>query len=336
MQGRFTVPLARATPRACVVCERPLDRTLSLTPRTDAPSRSTELYPLCLGPGCRELFDLTTGTTDAEFGRRLRARAKAWRDRRGWLAVRARLLETRAPVEAQENAAAFAAIGPREDLGPGPVLHLALPTGPARARPLSRRRRRAYAAVLDQVIADALAEDDPTAHTPGLPGPSVRPTPGGEAATNAAASALPGRLCGACGGGCCIAGGDRAFLSAATIRRVLAAHPGLGAAELRAMYLGHLAERTMPNSCVNHTRHGCALPRSLRADICNSFACDPLRSLLNALEDDRPVRKVVALRRRQNHWDQENPLAPHDIVDAAVLTDTKTTRLRKRKPEAAP
>jgi hypothetical protein len=113
----------------------------------------------------------------------------------------------------------------------------------------------------------------------------------------------------------------------------MAADAGLDAARLRAIYLGHLAPRTLAGSCINHTRLGCSLPRGLRSDICNTAACDVLMNLEDGLRADPPVRKVVVLRRRQNFWYRMLPPLNNDIVGAAVLTETKTTRLRPPKPE---
>jgi hypothetical protein len=124
-----------------------------------------------------------------------------------------------------------------------------------------------------------------------------------------------------------------AFLTEATIRRVLAANPGLDPEQLRDTYLGHLAPRTLAGSCINQTRLGCSLPRELRADICNTYRCDVLEELEDGLEADPPVRKAVVLRRRQNLWFRLAPPLPNDIVGAAVLTETVTTRVRRPRPE---
>ena len=112
----------------------------------------------------------------------------------------------------------------------------------------------------------------------------------------------------------------------------MAANPGLDPAKLRAAYLGYLPPRTIPGSCVHHTRGGCSLPRALRSDVCNSFACAPLKLLQSGLQADPPVRVVVVLRRRQNHWNQANPALNNDIVGAAVLTEGATTALRPPGP----
>jgi hypothetical protein len=328
MQGRFSVPLPTTTPRACVVCAAPVDGCAAPVPRKGA-APSAQSYPLCREPSCRFIFEQVGDVPEAEFLRQLKLGAERWRlahakKRRGEEEF-GRLVREQRVAEARGNAAAFAAIGPRADLGPEPTLQLVVPSGHGSSRPLSKRRRRAYAAHLDAIIAAATA-----------PAPPAQPSPVPEAlaspAPQAANSSLPGRLCGACGGGCCPIGKDQAFLSETTIRRVMAADPSLDPARLREIYLGHLAQRTLPGSCINHTRLGCSLPRELRSDICNAAACDVLVSLEDGLKADPPVRKVVVLRRRQNFWYRLLPPLNNDIVGAAVLTETKATRLRAPKP----
>jgi hypothetical protein len=299
-----------------------------MTPHKGAPAASTAFYPLCRDPGCRGVFEATAGATDADFARELHRRARTFRDGRAWMNRRAGLLRERAPVETRENAEAFAAIGSREDLGPGPSMQLVLPSGHRPTRPLPRRRRRAYAAHLDAVIAEAFEAAERPAGAPADP-----PTPDQDPA--GARSSLPGRLCGACGGGCCVFGTDTAFLSKDTILRVLAADPNLDPAQVRNLYLGRLPQRSIAGSCPNHTRDGCSLPRSLRADICNRFACRQLKTLVEGLRDDPPVRKVIVVRRRQSQWDEDNPTLQNDIVAAAVLTETASIRLKAPKPEGS-
>ncbi len=325
------VPLPTSTPRACVLCERLLDWRAALTPRKAVAATSPELYPLCQDFTCRMEFEQRGDMSAADFRRHLEWRAQILRDRR----ARARLRQERNEAEYHQADAVFAALAPRTDLGTPPDLRLVAPSGHAPLRPLSQRRRRAHIAHLEAIIAAALKRTEPI--IPAAPGQPtiVQPAPGPEAGpeVGAADSRFPERLCGVCGGGCCAGGGNHAYLSEATIQRVVAANPDLDFARLRAAYLGHLAQRTIPGSCVHHTRAGCSLPRSLRSDICNSYACETLKHLQISLQaKDPPVRKVVVLRRRQNQWKKDDPELNNDIIGAAVLTEATTTRLRPPKP----
>jgi hypothetical protein len=312
MQDRFTVLLPAAA-RVCVVCAEPLAPNQALTPRRGAPGASPERHPLCAEPACQSIFAQVEGLAAGEFRRQLAWRAARWREWRARLAREreedARLRRERLEAEAREAVAVFAAIAEGADL------ELTVFSGRGPSRPLPEHRRRAYAAHLDAVIAAAEAAD---------PGPA-EPQAGEPGAVT---SSLPARLCGACGGGCCPKGGDRAFLKPETLRRVMAAHPGLDDAGLRALYLGHLPPRSVAGSCVNHTRGGCSLPRSLRSDTCNSWRCLPLQALERRLEGGPAVRTVAVLSRRQNHWKQDDRALDNGIAGAAILTETMTRRLK--------
>lgn len=304
--------------RTCAVCERPLAWRTPLTPHRAATGGASEFYALCDDFECRTLFRQAEEAPGVNFQQTLAWRAKARRDH----AARVARLEARHEAEALEEDAAFRVLARRAAIAPD--LQLSLPSGPRRQRRVSQARRRAYAAHLDTAIAAALDPSTP----PSEPSPDPEGGAGG--------SSLPGRVCGACGGGCCAVGHDHAFLSAKTIRRVLAAAPGLEPARLRQTYLDHLPERAMQHSCINHAVDGCSLPRSLRSDVCNVYVCTAIRDVEAGLKADPPVRTVLALRRRQSLWRQAEPglMLSNDILDGAVVTETGIRRLRApRTPE---
>lgn len=324
MHGGFS-PYDPSRPRRCVVCEQPLGVHVPMTPGPGAAASPPALYALCPAFECRTLFQQAlVAAAGADFPRYLQWRAKAGREMR----VRGRLLQEKKQAEAREAAAVFAAIETRA--GPaGPAdLELVVPSGHARLRPVSQRRRRAYAAHLDTIIAGALQAAEPSAGPAPAPSAEARPSGEVEPGKGEVVSSLPARLCGACGGGCCTAGGERAYLAPMTIRRVLAANPGMDAAQLRATYLAHVPERTIPYSCINHTRGGCSLPKALRADTCNDFLCTQLERLQIGLNATPPVRTARVLRRRHSLWRQSELGLNNDIIEATVLTEGATTRLR--------
>lgn len=82
----------------------------------------------------------------------------------------------------------------------------------------------------------------------------------------AVAAPFLGGACAVCGGRCCRHGGERAYLTADTLRRWFAAHPDLQPRAAVAAYVAHLPETSLRDSCVYHTAHGCALPRAMRSD----------------------------------------------------------------------
>ena len=101
--------------------------------------------------------------------------------------------------------------------------------------------------------------------------------------------------CATCRGHCCRTAGTHAYLDATTMRAYLARHPGLRWREVVRAFMKQLPDATFDYSCVYHGRHGCALPREMRASLCNHFYCGGLRELREALEvsGPRPVLVVA-------------------------------------------
>jgi len=99
-----------------------------------------------------------------------------------------------------------------------------------------------------------------------------------------AMAAVLARGCATCGGACCTAGGDHAFLRRDNLRRIRRAHATIDDATLHATYAAHIPERHYAGSCLFHAEHGCALPRTLRSDLCNRYLCGDLGRLAAALE----------------------------------------------------
>ncbi len=87
-----------------------------------------------------------------------------------------------------------------------------------------------------------------------------------------------GRICTACRGQCCEAGGDTAFLDVPTLKRFAARHQEMSADRIVDSYMSKLPDRNLEGACVYQSETGCALPREDRAAICNSYECAGLRT----------------------------------------------------------
>lgn len=96
--------------------------------------------------------------------------------------------------------------------------------------------------------------------------------------------AIFGMGCATCRGECCTAGGNHAFLRGESIPRIREAHRHLDDDALVAEYEASIPVRHYRGSCVFHTIVGCALPRTLRSDLCNRYVCGGLTQLRQALE----------------------------------------------------
>jgi hypothetical protein len=152
---------------------------------------------------------------------------------------------------------------------PERVVLARLPANERTIVPLPEERRAAFATNVAAALRRAL--DDPD-----------RPVP--EAMLEAPATQAPliGAACAACRGSCCTSGGEHAFLYPDHFRRYLREHPERSPDELLADYLSRVPPAGYHDSCVYHEERGCALPRNLRANLCNSFLCGDLKDLLDA------------------------------------------------------
>ncbi len=242
-----------------------------------------------------------------------------------------RALQAKQAAEARENAACSAALRAWQHAWrwPAQAPHLLLPSGRRRRlRALSAQRRKRHLQHLAQVIAAALATSP--AGPAGLASPAA---PSDSPTKPASNSALAGPLCAACGGGCCTRGGDQAYLTAETIQRFSATLPGLDADALLAAYAARLPQRSVAGSCIHHTAQGCSLPRLMRSDTCNRYACDALA----ALQQAAPIPAVIVIQRRQSHWDSNRPDLDNRISGVALVSaDAPTVRRRPPSPITSP
>jgi hypothetical protein len=227
---------------------------------------------------------------------------------------------TRRIEEAGTNARTWTALHVFARLPAGPAtaaLQLLLPSGPARARPLAQSRRERYRAHLLAVakIAVTMAPGMPRTNAAALQDPVPDTAP---------PSPLPGRLCALCGGGCCTRGSDHAYLGAPTLRRFMDAHPGMSPEAVVAAYLERMSSKTQAGSCINHTRTGCSLPRDMRSDTCNDYACDSLAQVQAAPRG----QVVLVVRRKQDQWRRDRADLDNAVNGAAVLSETGVRRMR--------
>lgn len=296
------VPASYRRPGHCVVCQAPL----RASPRIEA-----DPYPACHAIACRMVVSRRAAMGEAGFRRYLDVQVRQ-AQRQAALAAASR---ARHQAEAGENAAAWASLRARFPVAQaGEALHLLLPSGPRHARRPPAARLEHYRTHLLKIAAEAAAM-----------APAAQPEY--TCAPSAGASSMPGRLCALCGGGCCTRGGEHAYLSAPTLRRVMDAQPELSTHEVVAAYLDRVALKTQAGSCINHTRHGCSLPREMRSDTCNRFACESLARLQAAQRGAQPVQVVLVVRRKQDQWRRSQPDLDNAVNGGAVLRETGTRRM---------
>jgi len=170
----------------------------------------------------------------------------------------------------------------------GPVPVIIVPANTRATEPLPPSSRAAFLERLAVLLAAeyAVVREDASGSTPR----PATPDAWADDALRQAASALDtdvvavlGHACATCRGECCTAGGNHAFLRGENLTQLRKNHPTENAASLLAQYTAHLPVRHYRGSCVYHTTSGCALPRALRADLCNRYVCGGLTQLKSAL-----------------------------------------------------
>lgn len=207
-------------------------------------------------------------------------------------------------VESQRTANALAKLTDLRDravrmagIGRQPAPIAALPSNDRKLTQLPGSRRELFRENLEDSIAKAVAARE------------TQESSGFESATRSnsgpteAEQAVMGNACAICRGLCCEGGGSHAFLNPVELRKKLEHVPGTEPANLVAYYLSKLPSITFEDSCVFHTRSGCALDREDRSEMCNNYYCaslsgfwhglscgGSLRGFVGAVSDERVMR----------------------------------------------
>jgi hypothetical protein len=308
-QRRSALPRVLAPEVRCVVCDAVVARTYPLSNQPDIP------YPTCMAVACRMVVSRHGEMGEAGFRHYLQMQARHTQHR----AMVARDAALRKAAELEENAAAFSTL--RASLPAvmePPPLQLLLPTGPVHACRMTKQRRERYRAHLREIIAEA-----------------IHLAPMAAVATAGPASApsnLAGNLCAMCGGGCCSRGGEKAYLSGQTMRRVMEAQPGVSGDDILEAYMARVPVHARTGSCINHTAHGCSLPKEMRSDVCNRFSCESLARLQAAQRGPEAVQAVLIVRRMQDHWRRNEVGVDNQINALVVLRASGARRFFRSKP----
>ncbi len=100
--------------------------------------------------------------------------------------------------------------------------------------------------------------------------------------------------CGTCRGFCCLNAGDHAYIDAHAVRQVRASRLEADLSQLSEEYLSRVPKLVFEDSCIFHGCGGCALPRHMRSNVCNSYVCDGLSLLRSRVRERAPIQRVVA------------------------------------------
>jgi hypothetical protein len=186
----------------------------------------------------------------------------------------------------RDNVAGESGIENPEDFTP-----VAIPANIKCIRHLPEKRQRSFSNGLKQLIEQVVAERSSSAV---LTDYSTTQT---DCDTQTPEMELRSILCNACAvckGGCCVNGGEHAYIKADTLLCYMQQHPGLQPQQVLDEYLSFLPEKAYENSCVYHTELGCALPFHMRSESCSSFVCEGLTEIKEQAVNTKTTRFFVA------------------------------------------
>jgi len=304
----------------CEVCGAALASTDILRGRREG-------RPLCRRPDCQLLAAQLDGMDPAARAAHGAIRGALIRARR----ERETHADRDAASAAEEEARVDRDILERARGAAGPLARVAalpIPSGLRTVAALPAKRRERYRRHLERTIHEALR----------APEGAVARDRDNTARKRATASerflgkrpALATRCrqaCELCKGGCCVTGGDHAFISTATIRRLVDADPELDPGEILDTYLSHLPERTIQGACVNQTATGCSLPRAWRSDSCNAYFCESLTAFQREWDEARPPDAVVMIRRARTNAHRATPGTVEPVAEVVWVSDDGMRRL---------
>ena len=273
---------------------------------------------VCESAHCRMLMTRRANISPEAFRFLIEVHRRQRREQRERAEAERLRLAERSAREALEHKSIRDAVGRQERLPDSSYPLLVLPSGPRGLEEPSQQRRQLYREHLDAIIAEAIAGEADDAAT--LRDKSIAEDP---------VAPLAAQLCTLCRGGCCSIGGNKAFLTAATIRRLMRLRPELRPDRVADEYLDRLGARTVAGSCINHTSTGCSLPREMRADTCNDYFCRAMREWQARYESgDRPLGAFV-IQRRQDNWSKDRPGVENDVIGISIVTETGSRSLAK-------
>jgi hypothetical protein len=204
----------------------------------------------------------------------------------------------------------------------GRVVVLPIPSGLATVSPMPVERRERYRRHLERTIEEAARASEGGVSRDRDHIARKRAIASGRFLDERPAlKARCDQACELCKGGCCSVGGEHAFISTVTIRRLMDTDASLGGEDILRAYLSHLPERSIEGACVNQTATGCALPRAWRSDACNAYFCDALEAFQKDWDEAQPPEAVLVIRRAYTNGNRFAAATPNPVVEVAWVDD---------------
>lgn len=277
-------------------------------------------FTVCSSLDCKRIISQKASTPPDIF----KSYVEQIRDRREKEAAKKIHIEKVKSREAQENQRIFKSVlGGRPELSENNTHVLSISSGFSDVAPPSNKRVKRYIKHLKNIISKAseyanasqLRVDQYSIAHKSLAKVEHR------FAENPVLRTMSDKLCAICKGSCCAAGKEHAFLSVFTIRRLMDANPKLTAEDVLNLYLSHIQSETIENGCINQTKTGCSLPRELRADNCNAFYCQPIKSYQQKQAGKKEIDVVLAIQRSIPYFLRYEEDQSNNIVNIALVTE---------------
>lgn len=279
-------------------------------------------YSVCRSFFCKKIMSQKSSMTPFLFKYHLDFNKNIVRQRHEKAAARKKHIDEVTEKERQENREILQSIlNDKSELSEDNLYLLAIPSGYSKSVPSMNKRVNKYIEHLNKIVSEAggysnvsevTYDEHQKAHGKKMlveqrfvGNPSLR--------------TISDRLCCMCKGGCCVKGKEHAYISVFTIRRYMDDNPDLSAEDILGCYLPCISSEVIENSCINHTKTGCALPRQLRSDICNGYYCDSLESYQKKMSGRENSWTVLVVQRSCTNWNKFEPGTSNEIVDVALV-----------------
>jgi hypothetical protein len=186
----------------------------------------------------------------------------------------------------RSDAAEVAGIENPEDFIP-----VAIPINMRHIRHLPEKRRRTFCDRLKQLFDQAVAEPCSSTH---LTDNSTKQMKCDTQMQSIELHSILIKACAICKGSCCKNGGEHAYIKVDTFLCYMHQHPELQQHQVLEEYLSFLPKKTYEDSCVYHAEFGCSLPRHMRSECCNLFACHGLGDIEEYAIGTKSIRFFIA------------------------------------------
>ncbi|MCP4721284.1 MAG: hypothetical protein GY860_17660 [Desulfobacteraceae bacterium] len=284
--------------RKCFVCGEP------------AHSFSPNSEPVCLRAECRLVLNRKKQLSDFSYKQFFSLQSVQIKKTIELVELKKKRLAEKREMENSENFSCWEkAINPDCGYDPEHYPYVVVPSNLKKITRLPKKRKTIFLKTLYHLINESLLESGENQDENSRQNEPLKND-----------SPFEAKACSICSGGCCCIGEEHAFLKKETIFHYMSGHPDQTPAQVVAAYMKYLPEKSFENSCVNHTKTGCTLPRDMRSHVCNNYLCAPLNKLRKLFAQTPLPKGVFFISRAQNNWKKDDPDFDNRIVGSVLIS----------------